>query len=268
MLGLDPAKVEVQLGDSDVVVYGRGSFGSRAITVASIALGRASEKIIERGKKIAAHVLEAAEADIEFADGKFAIAGTDRSLGIEEIARIAHQPARLPRGLEAGLAERAITMGNGPTFPNGCHICEVEIDPDTGAVDMIGYWVVEDVGRAVNPMIVKGQVHGGVVQGAGQALCEAIVHDPDSGQPLTGSFMDYSMPRASDLPNFEVKTHEVLAKTNPLGIKGAGEGGTVGAIPAVMNAVCNALQQAGVQHLDMPATPLRVWQAIQDARKT
>jgi carbon-monoxide dehydrogenase large subunit len=266
MLGLDPDKVEVQLGDSDSVVYGRGSFGSRAATVVSVALGAAAEKIVAKGKKIAAHALEAAEADIEFAQGRFAVAGTDRAIALPEIARLAHVPARLPRGMEAGLAERAITVSDGPTFPNGAHVCEVEIDPETGALDMIGYWVVEDVGRAVNPAIVYGQVHGGVAQGVGQVLCEAIVHDPDSGQPLTGSFMDYGIPRASDLPRFDVHSHAVLTKKNPLGIKGAGEGGTVGAIPAVMNAVCDALRPAGVTDFTMPATPARVWQALQRAR--
>ena len=153
----------------------------------------------------------------------------------------------------------------GPTFPNGCHICEVEIDPDTGVTNPLGYWVVEDVGRMINPLIVKGQIHGGVVQGLGQALAEQIVFD-SSGQLQTGSFMDYAMPRASDVCNIEVVSHEVLIQTNALGIKGAGEGGTVGALPAVMNAICNALQQVGVNHLDMPATPERVWRALHEQR--
>ena len=171
----------------------------------------------------------------------------------------------MPRELEMGLSESAIILPPGPTYPNGCHVSEVEIDPETGVVEMITYTVVDDVGVALNPMMVKGQVHGGVVQGAGQVLLEQVVYDPDSGQLLTGSFMDYAMPRADNFPSFDVIEHNVPSKNNPMGLKGAGEAGTVGALPAVMNAICDALRPLGVRHMDMPATPERVWQTIQNA---
>ena len=166
----------------------------------------------------------------------------------------------------SGLMEGAALAPDGATFPNGCHVCEVEIDPDTGVTEIVGYWVVDDVGVVVNPLIVKGQIHGGIVQGAGQALLENVAYDPETGQMLSGSFMDYSMPRASDYPSFTIKSHEVPAKTNPLGIKGAGEAGTVGALPATMNAVVDALRPLGIRTIDMPATPQRIWKAIAGAR--
>jgi carbon-monoxide dehydrogenase large subunit len=266
LLGLDPAKVEIRFGDTDAVPHGRGTFGSRSISAGGAALLRAAEKVIAKGKKIAAHMMEAAEADIEFKDGRFAVAGTDKSVDIVAVARTAFLPPQIPRGMEPGLIESAILVPPGPTFPNGCHVCEVEIDPDTGVVEIVGYWVVDDVGVAVNPMLVKGQIHGGIVQGAGQVLLENVAYDPESGQMLSGSFMDYGMPRAGDFPSFEVKSHEVPAKTNPLGIKGAGEAGTVGALPATMNAIVDAVRPLGIHNLEMPATPQRVWQAITAAR--
>jgi carbon-monoxide dehydrogenase large subunit len=262
LLGLDPAGVEVRFGDTDAVPHGRGTFGSRSISAGGAALLRAAEKIIAKGKKIAAHMLETAEADIEFKDGRFAVAGTDKSVDIVAVAKTSFSPPQLPRGLEPGLIESAILVPPGPTFPNGCHVCEVEIDPETGVVEVVGYWVVDDVGVVVNPLLVKGQIHGGVVQGIGQVLLENVAYDPESGQMLAGSFMDYGMPRAGDFPSFEVKSHEVPAKTNPLGIKGAGEAGTVGALPATMNAVVDALRPLGIRNLEMPATPQRVWRAI------
>jgi len=183
------------------------------------------------------------------------------------VATASYQPAKMPREMDMGLSESAIIVPPGPTYPNGAHACEVEIDPDTGVVEIIAYTVFDDVGVALNPMMVEGQVHGGVVQGAGQALLERVVYDPDSGQLLTGSFMDYAMPRADDFPSFDVHEHNIPSKNNPMGLKGAGEAGTVGALPSVMNAVCDALRPLGIRHIDMPASPERVWLAIQNAKQ-
>jgi aerobic carbon-monoxide dehydrogenase large subunit len=219
----------------------------------------ASQKVVAKGKLIAAHLLETAAVDIEFVDGRFVVGGTDRTVTIEEVAKASFTSARLPRGMEVGLGGAATTVPVGPTFPNGCHVCEVEIEPETGVARVVGYWVVDDVGRQINPMLVAGQIHGGVVQGLGQILLEEVVYDPESGQLLSGSFMDYGMPRADDVPSFVTARNEVPAKTNPLGVKGAGEAGCVGALPAVMNAIVDAL---GIRHFDMPATPERVWRAI------
>ncbi len=265
LLGIDPDKIRILYGDTDVVPHGRGTSGSRSMAVGGMALQRASEKVIAKGKKLAAHLLEAADADIEFADGKFRVAGTDKTLDLIEVAKASFTPARLPKGMEPGLIEEAIVVPPGATYPNGCHVCEVEIDPETGVTRVVGYWVTDDVGRVVNPLIVKGQLHGGIVQGVGQALLETVVYDNESGQMLSGSFMDYGMPRADEFPHFEVKSHEVLAKNNPLGIKGAGEAGTIGALPATMNAICDALGPLGITHIDMPATPPRVWRTIAEA---
>ena len=267
-LGVPFDSIRVHYGDTDLVHHGKGTFGSRSISVGGAALLRASEKIVDRARHIAAHLLEAAAADIAFADGVFSVTGTDREITLVEVAKASYQPARMPAGEELGLAESAIVLPPGPTYPNGCHVAEVEIDPETGVVTLAAYTVVDDVGVALNPMMVKGQVHGGVVQGAGQALMERIVYDPDSGQLLTGSFMDYAMPRADDFPFFDVHEHNVPSKNNPLGLKGAGEAGTVGALPAVMNAICDALRPLGIRHFDMPATPERVWAAIRSARNS
>lgn len=264
-LGVPFDSIRVQYGDTDLVHHGKGTFGSRSISVGGAALLRASEKIIARAHKIAAHLLEAADSDITFEDGVFTVNGTDRDITLIEVAKASYQAARMPRELEIGLSESAIILPPGPTYPNGCHVAEVEIDPETGIVELINYTVVDDVGVALNPMMVKGQVHGGVVQGAGQALLEQVVYDRESGQLLTGSFMDYAMPRADNFPSFNVIEHNVPSKNNPMGLKGAGEAGTVGALPAVMNAVCDALHPLGICHIDMPATPERVWQAIRNA---
>ena len=266
-LGLLPEQVTVVSGDTDLVFDGRGTVGSRSMMAGGPALGEAADKIVAKGKRIAAHLLEAAEVDIEFKAGTFAVVGTDRRVSLTEVAKAAHDPTHLPPGVEAGLDERATFFPKAPTFPNGSHVCEIEIDPETGVVKIVGYWVVDDVGRVLNPMLVKGQLHGGIVQGIGQALIEEIRYDPKSGQMLSGSFMDYAMPRADDVTSFEIETNEVPTPTNPLGSKGAGEAGTVGALPAVMNAVNDALKPLGIRHLEMPATPLRVWQAIRDARR-
>ncbi|MAI49341.1 MAG: carbon monoxide dehydrogenase [Rhodospirillaceae bacterium] len=264
-LGLDPARMRVIDGDTDRVAFGIGTMGSRSAVIGGSALYFAAEKIIDKAKTIAAHILEASVVDMEFIDGKFSVAGTDRSISLTEVAKTSFTPARLPKGTEPGLFETATFSPEDDTYPNGSHVCEVEIDPDTGMTEVVGYWVVDDVGTMINPVIVKGQIHGGVAQGVGQALAEQVAYDPDNGQLLSGSFMDYAMPRASDFPDIYIEGHAVPTQRNPLGVKGAGEAGTVGALPATMNAVLNALAEVGVTALDMPATPNRVWQAIQDA---
>jgi carbon-monoxide dehydrogenase large subunit len=247
------------------VAFGMGSTGSRSTVIGGTALWLAADKIIAKGKKIAAHLLEVAPADLDFADGRFTVGGTDRAVALKEVARAAFQPGRLPPDLEGGLYETGTFRPSADTFPNGCHICELEIDRDTGAVEILDYIVVDDVGTVINPTTLKGQIHGGVAQGLGQALMEEVAYDPESGQLLTGSFMDYCMPRADTLSNMHVLSMPVPTKLNPMGAKGAGEAGTVGALPAVMNAVLNALAPLGVRDLDMPATSEKIWRAMRDA---
>ena len=225
----------------------------------------AADKVIDKGRIIAADMLETAEADVAFEDGTYAVAGTDRTVPFLDVVRRAFVPGGLADGIEPGLYESATYKANVASYPNGCHACEVEIDPDTGVVDIVRYVVVDDFGTVLNPLQVKGQVHGGVAQGAGQILMEQVRYDPSSGQMLTGSFMDYAMPRADDLAPFEVESNPVPTATNPLGVKGAGEAGTVGALPAVMNGIIDALSPYGIDHLDMPASPERIWRAIRAA---
>ena len=263
-LGVAPERVQVLWGDSDALGAGRGNGGSGALTVGGSAMLRATEKIVERGRRIAARALEAAPEDIVFRDGRFLVTGTDRGVAFAEVARAAYQPKQ-PPGLESGFTETAAFTPPAVTFPNGCQICEVEIDEDTGVLRIVRHTVVDDVGRMVNPLLVKGQIHGGVVQGLGQALFENLVYDDTTAQLLAGSFMDYAMPRADDVPFFEVDSHEVVTQVNPLGAKGVGEAGTVGALPALVNAVNDALAPLGVRHLDMPMTPERIWRAIREA---
>jgi carbon-monoxide dehydrogenase large subunit len=258
LLGLDPARVRVVSGDTDQVNHGRGTFGSRSIIAVGAALSRGADKIIERGKQIAAHLLEAAEADIEFADGDFRVAGTDRVVRIEAVARASFDVGTMPRGSEMGLGANVVLSADDATFPNGTHVCEVEIDPETGGVDIVSYAVSDDVGTVINPLLVKGQMQGGIAQGLGQAMGEQILYDTD-GQIVTGSFMDYMMPRADDLPSLPVLSNTVPTRNNPLGAKGAGEAGCVGALPVVINAICHALD---IAHMDMPATPEQVWRRI------
>jgi carbon-monoxide dehydrogenase large subunit len=222
--------------------------------------------VIERGRKIAAKLLEAAAEDVELRDGKFTVRGTDKGVAFGAVAKAAYVPRQLPAGMEPGFSETAAFTPSAVTFPNGCQICEVEIDQATGAVRIVKHTVVDDVGRMVNPMLVKGQIHGGIVQGLGQGLYEDLTYDRETGQLLAGSFMDYAMPRADDVPMFDVDSFEVPTQVNPLGAKGVGEAGTVGALPALLNAVNDALAPLGVRHLDMPVTPERVWRAIQGAR--
>jgi carbon-monoxide dehydrogenase large subunit len=267
-LGLPPSQIRVFWGDSDALDAGRGNGGSGALSVGGSAVLRASDKIIEHGRRIAAHLLEAASADVVLRDGRFSVAGTDKGVTFAAVARAAYVPRQLPPGLESGFSETATFMPPAVTFPNGTHVCEVEIDEDTGVLRVVRYTVVDDVGRMVNPMLVKGQIHGGIAQGLGQALFEELAYDSATGQLLAGSFMDYAMPRADDLPTFEVDSHAVPTQMNPLGAKGVGEAGTVGALPALMNAVNHALAPLGVRHLDMPVTPERVWRAIRDARSS
>lgn len=265
-LGVAPERIQVFWGDSDLLGAGRGNGGSGALTVGGSAVARATDKIVERGRRIAAHLMEAAPEDVVLRDGRFTVAGTDRGVTFAAVARTAYQPRQLPAGLEPGFSETAAFTPPAVTFPNGCHACEVEIDEETGSVRVVRYTVVDDVGRMVNPMLVKGQIHGGVVQGLGQGLFELLAYDAATGQLLAGSFMDYALPRADDVPFFHVDSHEVPTQVNPLGAKGVGEAGTVGALPALLNAVNDALAPLGVRHLDMPVTPERVWRAIRDAR--
>ena len=266
-LGISVDSIDVVHGDTGRVPFGMGTYGSRSLSVGGTAIVKAADKIIAKGKKIAAHLLEASDADIEFKDGKFTVAGTDRSKAFGEVALAAYVPHNYPLDkLEPGLDETAFYDPTNFTFPAGTHICEVEVDPDTGTVSVVGFTACDDFGNIINPMIVEGQVHGGVAQGIGQALLERCVYDAESGQLLTGSYMDYAMPRADDMPSFKV-SHTVTPCThNPLGAKGCGEAGAIGAPAAVMNAVMDALSSAGVKHLDMPASPHRVWQAMHAAR--
>jgi carbon-monoxide dehydrogenase large subunit len=260
-LGVPFDDVRLLTGDSDIVTMGSGSHSSRSMRLAGLLIGQATTEIVKKSRIIAATVLQAPASDIEFAEGRFRVVGTDRSVGIFEIARVC---AELPKPESLSAAAERTTML--PTFPNGCHVAEVEIDPDTGAVTIARYSAIDDVGRIVNPMLVDGQTRGGIAQGVGQALLEDCVYDRNSGQLLSGSFMDYAMPRADLFPAFHLENNEVPAPNNPLGIKGAGEGGTTGAPPAIINAVVDALREFRVRDIAMPATAERIWRAMHGAR--
>jgi aerobic carbon-monoxide dehydrogenase large subunit len=264
-LGIPFNRIRLLQGDSDELIAGGGTGGSKSLMASGTAIISASEKVIAQGRQIAAHVLEAAVADVEFSRGRFVIAGTDRFIDIMELASMLRCGLQLPPELPQTLDVQHIHESSPSAFPNGVHIAEVEIDPETGVVAVVKYSMVNDFGVIVNPLLVAGQAHGGVVQGIGQALMERTVFDED-GQFLTGSFTDYALPRASDAVMFAIDSHPVPAKTNPLGAKGCGEAGCAGSLPAVMNAVVDALSEYGIRHIDMPATPFRVWQAIQAAR--
>jgi len=264
-LGVPFEKIKLIQGDSDLLIAGGGTGGSKSMMASGAAILQASEKVIEKGKQIAGFVLEAATADIEFDAGKFTIAGTDRSIDVMELSARLHGGLKLPPELPQSLDVTEVFEAAPAAFPNGCHIAEVEIDPETGVTEVVKYSMVNDFGTVVNPMLVEAQAHGGIVQGIGQALMESVVFD-EQGQLLTGSYMDYAVPRASDAPNFAFDSHSVPATTNPLGAKGCGEAGCAGALPSVMNAVVDALSVYGVKHIEMPATPLRVWETIQAAR--
>ncbi len=266
-LGVPFEAVEISHGDTDKVQFGMGTYGSRSLAVGGSAIHKACEKIVDKATKIAAHMMEASEADVEFKDGTFTVAGTDKSLAFGEVALQAYVPHNYPiETLEPGLDENAFYDPLNFSYPMGCHICEVEVDPETGVTEVVKFTVVDDVGKVINPMICDGQVHGGVAQGIGQALLEGCVYD-DDGQLLTGSYMDYVMPRADDIPTFSVGNLEVLGASNPLEVKGVGEVGAIGSPPAVINAVVNALQPLGVDDISMPASPHKVWQAIQEAKQ-
>jgi len=264
-LGVPFETVSIVQGDTDRVARGVGTFASRSMVRGGSAPVEASDAVVAAGKPMAAHLLEAATADIEYRDGAFRVVGTDRSIGLFEVARAA-TGGKLPAALGTTLG--AATWHENPAFAfaNGCEVCELEVDPETGAVTIVAWTMVDDSGRSVNPMIVHGQQHGSVAQGIGQALIERCVFDSTTGQLLSGSLLDYAIPRADDLPSITVVSRDVPSPTNPLGVKGAGEGGTVGAPGAVINAILDALAPLGVTHIDMPATPERVWRAIQDAR--
>jgi carbon-monoxide dehydrogenase large subunit len=265
-LGIPFRKIRLLQGDSDALIAGGGTGGSKSMMTSGTAIVEAGEKVIEKGREIAAHVLEAAAADIEFHAGRFTIVGTDRSVGLMELAEKLHAGLELPASLPQSLDVQNISDGPPSAFPNGCHIAEVEVDPETGSVEVVRYSFVNDFGVVINPALVNGQAHGGIVQGIGQALQERVVYDAE-GQLLTGSYTDYTMPRAEDAPFFTHAFHPVPAKTNVLGAKGCGEAGCAGALPSVMNALVDALSEYGIRHIDMPATPERVWRAIRDARK-
>jgi carbon-monoxide dehydrogenase large subunit len=265
-LGIAPDRIRFNYGDTDQVAIGTGTFGSRSTVAAGTAMIIAAGKIIAKGRRIAAHMMEAGEHDIVFDHGKFVIAGTDKAVDLVQVARDAFVPAKLPRDTEPGLFETGTFSGGERTYPNGCHISEVELDTETGEVALKRYTAVDDVGHMINPLLVEGQLHGGIVQGVGQALMENIAYD-SSGQLVTGSFMDYAMPRAGDFCMFRLGENEVPTKTNPLGVKGAGESGTVGALSSVMNAVNDALAAIGAPYVQMPATPEKVWRAMRAASK-
>jgi carbon-monoxide dehydrogenase large subunit len=265
-LGVPIDQVEVVHGDTDKIPFGMGTYGSRSLAVGGSAMVKAMDKIVAKGKKIAAHLMEASVDDIEFKDGKFTVSGTDKSKALVEISLAAYVPHNYPiEELEPGLEETAFYDPKNFTFPAGCHVAEVEIDTDTGVTEVVNFVAVDDVGRVINPMIVEGQVQGGVAQGIGQALLENAVYDTN-GQLLSGSMMDYTMPRADNLPNIKVDTAVTLCTHNPLGVKGCGEVGAIGSPPAIINAIVDALKDYGVRHVDMPATAPKLWSIINAPR--
>jgi carbon-monoxide dehydrogenase large subunit len=265
-LGVPFDKVRILQGDSDELLAGGGTGGSRSMMNSGQAIVEAAAKVVEQGRQIASHALEASAGDIEFKNGRFVVAGTDQQIGIMELAQKVRTGMNLPADGPQSLDVKHVSEGSPAAYPNGCHVCEVEVDPDTGVIEIVKYLAVNDFGTIINPMLTDGQTHGGVVQGLGQCLLEHVVYD-EQGQLLTGSFMDYAMPRAHHTPNFEVLSHPVPATTNPLGVKGCGEAGCAGSLTSIMNAVADALSEYGIKHIDMPASPALVWQAIQDAKK-
>jgi len=267
-LGMPVENVDIVHGDTSKILFGMGTYGSRSIAVGGTAIMKALDKIIDKGKKIAAHLMEASEGDVEYDRGMFKVAGTDKQKAFGEIAFAAYVPHNFPHDkLEPGLNENAFYDPSNFTFPAGSYVCEVEIDADTGQTTIASFTAVDDFGKIINPMIVEGQVHGGLTQGIGQALTEGCRYDPDSGQLVTGSFTDYCIPRADDVPSYQLDTRETPCTHNPLGVKGCGEAGAIGAPAAVMNAITDALWSMGVKDLPMPATAQTVWKAIQNASK-
>jgi carbon-monoxide dehydrogenase large subunit len=266
-LGVPIEAVRFVAGDTDRVTVGGGAHSGRGMRLGSIVIKKSTDGIIEKGMRIAEVLLETAAADIEFKNGQFAVKGTNHAVGLFDVARAAAERKDLPDDLQGPLYAACDETVLGASYPYGAHVCEVEVDPGTGKVTLINYVAVDDVGRAVNPLIIHGQVHGGIAQGVGQALLEHAYYDPESGQMLAASFMDYAMPRATDMVNYITEISEVPSSTHPLGIRPAGEGGTVPALAVTINAVVDALWELGVRHVEMPATPQRVWRAIEDARK-
>ncbi|MEQ9609091.1 MAG: molybdopterin cofactor-binding domain-containing protein, partial [Kiloniellaceae bacterium] len=266
-LGAEPEQITVHQGDSWDLPQGGGTGGSRSLLMGGQAIDGAADKVIERARKIAGHLLEAAEADIEFVEGRFTVVGTDKFVNLGQVARAAKEDGALPDGMKGDLQDQHHLVAGKQTYPTGCHLCELEADPETGTVKIVRYTVVDDFGVIVNPLMAAGQVHGGTAQGIGQALLEHTVYDTE-GQLLTGSFMDYCMPRADDLPSIDLTlVEDTPCTTNPMGVKGAGEAGAIGACPAVINALVDALAPHGIRHVDMPATPEKVWRAIHDAQQ-
>jgi carbon-monoxide dehydrogenase large subunit len=261
-LGIENERIRLVTGDTDRNKFAAGSHSGRSIRLASITMHAASQQIIAKGLAIAVHLMETAEADIAFADGRFTVKGTDRSVDLFAVATAAETETRLPAELRGKLSGTGDVVSRVSSFPHGWHVAEVEIDPETGAVELARYTAIDDVGRAVNPMIIHGQTHGGIAQGMGQALMEHCVFDPESGQPLAGSFMDYAMPRAGDLPFFATDISEVPSTTHPLGFRGGGEGGITPSLGVIVNAVVDALTEFGVTHIEMPVTPEKVWRAM------
>lgn len=266
-LGLPLEKIRFVQGDTDQIAYGTGTAAAASMPVGGHSVRMATDRMAATCRRWAASLLEAAAADIEIAEGAFRVVGTDRSVTLAAVAAAAYDPNRIADGLEFGLAARAIYQPGAATFPNGCHIAEIELDPETGGAAICRYSIVDDFGRVLNPLLLEGQVQGGTAQGIGQAMFEHCQYDPETGQLLSGSFMDYRLPRAGDLPMFDFATENTPCATNPMGVKGAGEAGALGAPPAVINAIVDALAEFGVRHIDMPATPERIWRAIQAARK-
>jgi carbon-monoxide dehydrogenase large subunit len=264
-LGVPFESIKLLQGDSDQLIAGGGTGGSRSMYASGQAIAEASDLVIAKGRRIAADLLEAGEGDIEFSSGRFTIAGTDRSISILELAKTLRSGKKLSEGVPESLDVSHATQPIPAAYPNGVHVAEVEIDPDLGTIDVVKYNMVNDFGTIINPLLVQGQMHGGIIQGIGQALMEHAIYD-EAGQPLTGSFMDYAMPRAEHAPNFRFRSHPVPARTNALGVKGCGEAGCAGSITSVMNAVADALADAGAEPVDMPATPEKVWKALAVAR--
>jgi carbon-monoxide dehydrogenase large subunit len=267
-LGVEFERIKLIQGDTDIVPVGGGSHSARSMRMGGVVMGKASQAVIDKATKIAGHMLETDPADVAFAEGRFTVKGTDRTVGLFEVARAARERNDLPDDLSGPLAAESDEFIRGAGFPFGCAVCEVEIDPETGHVDLVRYTSIDDVGRAVNPLILHGQAHGGIVQGVGQALWEHSRYDPQSGQLLAGSMMDYAMPRARMLPSFDTEISETLAPGNPLGVRGGGEGGTTPALGVVVNAVVDALADYGVTHIEMPVTAEKVWRAIQNGKTT
>ena len=262
-LGIDPDSIRYVQGDTDIITYGRGTFNSRSTSIGGSAVALACRKTLEKGIKIASHILETAEADIEFTEGTFAVRGTDRTVSLQDVAIASFNPAALPRGMEPGLTETGTFAPEYWNWPTGVQICELEIDPETGTVKLLNFVCVDDVGTVINPLLLKAQMHGGIVQGIGQALTEDIVYD-QNGQLITASLLDYCLPRADDVCNMEIISAPIPTASNLIGAKGGGESGPTGALPATINAVADALKPLGIKHVDMPATPARIWEAIQN----